>query len=312
VSESVAPFATQALLEAAWGRRAALHDDPELDVYRLFHGHGDGAPGCTIDRIGEGWVATGPEAWLAALPELVAAAGQTPAWLIGRARPGPGVPRMLLGAQPPERLTVTEHGLCFELEPMASRNVGLYLDTRHARRWIREQSKGRLILNLFAYTGSLGVAAAVGGARGVTHMDMQKRALRRIRTNLELNGQRADGRDLMHGDLYAHLRKMAKGSRRFDGIILDPPPQVPGRGAHRPAGQDYETLLPATLPLLSPDGWLLCFFSRRNKSQDACERAILDTAGLPLEVMVRGTSGEDYPENDPSAKLAFSAFSWKS
>ncbi len=306
--ESAAPFATRAGLEAAWARRAALHEDPDLDVYRLFHGHGDGAPGCTLDRLGEGWVATGPEAWLAELPALLREMGQAPAWLIGRARPGPGTPRLLLGSQPPERVTVTEHGLQFDIEPMASRNVGLYLDTRQARQWIREHSAGRLILNLFAYTGSLGVAAAAGGARGVTHMDMQKRALRRVRTNLELNELRVDARDLIAGDLYVHLRRMAKGSRRFDGIILDPPPQVPGRGAHRPSGQDYETLLPATLPLLSPGGWLLCFFSRRNQSQATCEAAIQDAASVPLEVIHRGTSGDDFPEADANAKLSFSAF----
>ena len=67
---------------------------------------------------------------------------------------------------------VEEQGLTFALEPLAAQNLGLFLDARPVRRWLMDHSQGRLVLNTFAYTGSLGVAACRRRA-GCVQVDLQ-------------------------------------------------------------------------------------------------------------------------------------------
>ena len=51
-------------------------------------------------------------------------------------------------------------------------DTGLFLDHRNTRARVREESGGKRVLNLFAYTGSFTVAAATGGARSTTSVDL--------------------------------------------------------------------------------------------------------------------------------------------
>ncbi len=67
---------------------------------------------------------------------------------------------------------VTEYGAKFLVNLRDYLDTGLFLDHRLTRRAIAEQSKGKAVLNLFAYTGTASVHAALGGARSVTTVDM--------------------------------------------------------------------------------------------------------------------------------------------
>jgi 23S rRNA (cytosine1962-C5)-methyltransferase len=296
------------MLEAL-DRREPLQADGRQSAYRVFHGYTEGCPGLCVDRFGDALVAThGAELeadglnWIEPL-----VARLSPSLVVAKARRGLD-PRLIRG-QAAETLQVVDTGLTFEIEPMARRNVGLYLDARPARTWLRENSEGRRVLNLFAYTGSLGLAAAAGGARWVMHVELQKRQLRRAKRNHDLNGLPIDDRNLIREDLYKYLRRAGKKKRlQVDGVILDPPPMVPGRGSHRPPGQDYATLVPLATPLLSVGGWLLCFFHRHERTRADAEAEVLRASTVPLEVLWRGTSGVDFPEDDPQAKLRFTAF----
>jgi 23S rRNA (cytosine1962-C5)-methyltransferase len=297
-----------ARLRGAWDRRQFLHDDPAHTAYRLFHGHGDGCPGLNVDRLGDTVVIRHTVELAPRLDEILSALGTRGAPSLTLATLGPGrAPAVLRGEPVPHTLTVLDNGLRFQVEPLAHRSAGLYLDARPARRWLLEHSRDRRVLNLFAYTGSLGIAAAAGGARWVTHLELQKRQLRRIKANLQLNGLPVDDRNLISADLYSYLRRR-RGEATVDAIVLDPPPVVPARGTHAPSGQDYETLVPLAMPWLAPGGWLLCFFHHRGKALEACEAEVLAGAGRRVQVLWRGTSGADFPEQSPDAKLRFTAF----
>ncbi len=295
-------------LDAAWQRRAALHEARDLDVYRLVHGHGDGLPGLNIDRLG-----TCAVVWMHGdqpydLNEVVA-------WLEARMAPaavlhkGPGVPRggvCVKGVLPAEELVVDEFGLRFALEPLAAQNMGLFLDARPARQWLRAHSEGRLVLNTFAYTGSLGVAARAGGARGCVQVDLQRAQLVRARRNHELNGQVVDDRDLMRADC---LRWLRRSKRRIDALVLDPPPRLPGNRSGDP--QAWRSLVRHGAALLEPGGWILGLLNRRGLTRAHWEARVLEAAedvGVTLEVFWRGQSGLDFAEDDPEAILRMTAF----
>ncbi|MBL4846232.1 MAG: class I SAM-dependent methyltransferase [Planctomycetes bacterium] len=294
-------------LRVAWERRGELHDSTRT-AYRLFHGYEEGCPGLSVDRLGDALVLTHLPEHEGRLSEVVdvLAAEFSPRYVVSKLRRGRGEPKLIQGEEIPSELEVREGSLRFLVEPLARRNPGLYLDAFPARRWLLENSQDRRVLNLFAFTGSLGIAAAVGGARGVIHVELQKRQVRRIQRNLALNDLHVDGRDLVREDLYAYLRRALRKEASFDGVVLDPPPQVPNRPPG--AGQDYGTLARLAGPLLSPGGWLLCFFHRRDKPRSEYEQEVLEASPAPLEILWRGTSGVDFPEANVESKLRFTAF----
>ena len=84
-----------------------------------------------------------------------------------------------VGEPAPESMVVSEAGLRFEACLSDGWDTGLYVDQRDNRQRVRRQAKDKNVLNLFCYTGSFTVAAASGGARSTTSVDLSRRALSR-------------------------------------------------------------------------------------------------------------------------------------
>ncbi len=306
---------------AAWRARAALHDaadrsDSPQNAYRVFHGHHDGLKGLNIDRLGDSCLVSLKRDLAHHLPAIrsgIEACHRFARIVVRTHRrrnynPQPLSITPLAGDLPGAAIEVRDNGLRFLVDLTAAANPGLFLDTRPARGWLLDNCRGRRVLNLFAYTGSLGVAAAAGGARSVTHVDHSATALAGARANHELNGLPIDDRDLLQGDLYDHLPRAVRAGKTFDGIILDPPPQLTRSKGRRPRWQDYPKLTKLTTALLAPGGWLLCFFHRYECTREAYEAEVLANSRCQLEVRWRGASGEDFPEFDAEEKLRLTAF----
>ena len=120
-----------------------------------------------------------------------------------------------------ETMTVQEGPLKFEVNLHKYLDTGLFLDHRPLRRQIMRESAGKKVLNLFCYTGSLSVAAAVGGATEVTSIDMSNPYLQWARRNFILNQQDYKAHRFLQADVIAGLREPV--AERWDIIILDPP-----------------------------------------------------------------------------------------
>lgn len=304
-------------LREAWRRRQSLHDNPEIDVYRIFHGFTEGCVGLDIEKFGtiaviwNGLEQFEPEVVRHTLLEL-----DDFETIVVKPVPHrntqPTVDNVVClhgGTTPAQTETdVREYGLRFRVQPFAAENTGLFLDARPARQWIREHSRGRRVLNLFAYTGSLGIAAAAGGAVAVTHVDGKQNALERARANHALNDLPIDDRSLFRGNIYTHLPRAIRHGQRFDAVILDPPPKPPRIKGHKPKGQDYSTLARFATDLLDDGGWLLCFFSRFDQSRQEYEAEVAAAGDGRLQPSWRGASGDDFPEANPESKLRLTAW----
>ncbi len=119
------------------------------------------------------------------------------------------------------KAVVREGPLRFEVNLGPYLDVGLFLDHRVTRRWVRERSSGKRVLNLFAYTGAFTVAAAVGGASRTVSVDLSRRYLDWARRNLDLNHV-SGAHELLESDVLAFVRGGPR--ERYDLIICDPPP----------------------------------------------------------------------------------------
>ncbi|MBL7747955.1 MAG: class I SAM-dependent methyltransferase [Chitinophagaceae bacterium] len=117
---------------------------------------------------------------------------------------------------------VEENGLKFIVNLSDYLDTGLFLDHRITRQMVREQSKGKRVLNLFAYTGSFSVYAAAAPATEVITVDLSKTYLNWAEKNLQLNGFNDAGKyRFIHADVKQYLKQLPSGY--FDIIVMDPP-----------------------------------------------------------------------------------------
>src|SRR5690606_34305272 len=140
-------------------------------------------------------------------------------------------------------------------------DTGLFLDHRPMRLRIAEEARGKRFLNLFCYTASATVHAAVGGARRTTSVDLSKTYLDWARRNLALNG-------------LSDLHQLVQDRGEYDLIVLDPPTFSNSKRMDDvfDVQRDHVQLLDMAMARLAPGGVL--YFSnnfRRFKLDPALE-----------------------------------------
>lgn len=149
-----------------------------------------------------------------------------------------------------------EHSLNYKIDFGAGYSVGLFIDQRENRRFVR-QTKPRRLLNCFAYTCSFSIAAASVGAQTV-NVDLSKKSLARGKENFALNSLPPNDHKFMADDVMSILPRLARKGEKFDMIILDPPTfSRSHRGRVFHVQDDFEDLLSAALELASRDCHIL-------------------------------------------------------
>jgi 23S rRNA (cytosine1962-C5)-methyltransferase len=161
-------------------------------------------------------------------------------------------------AQRDEEVEVQEGPLRFWVNLSDRLDTGLFLDHRNTRMLVRAEAAGRRMLNLFGYTGSFTVAAASGGARSTTTVDLSATYLDWARRNLEVNGISGPAHELVRADCLRWMADAARGRERWDLIVLDPPAHSTSKGMRGDFNvqRDQSRLLSGALALLAPGGVL--------------------------------------------------------
>ncbi len=122
---------------------------------------------------------------------------------------------------------VREGELVFEVRPGMHQNAGLFLDMRLLRAWLQANSVDRNVLNLFAYTCSLSVAALAGGANSVTNVDISKTSIVWGNENHKLNKQDSRCIKVIPHNIF-HSWGRIKQHGRYDTVLIDPPTKQRG------------------------------------------------------------------------------------
>jgi 23S rRNA (cytosine1962-C5)-methyltransferase len=166
---------------------------------------------------------------------------------------------------------VTEHDLKFGIDFGAGYSVGLFVDQRENRRFVRE-IKPQRILNCFAYTCSFSVAAASVGAQTV-NVDLSKKSLERGRQNFSLNSLSSNGHQFIAEDVRLVLRRLARRREKFAVVILDPPTfSRAKRGDAFHVERDFEDLLLAAMEVTERDTRILLSTNCETMNEQALER----------------------------------------
>ena len=327
------------LLAAAFDARAGLlvrlHAE-QTDAYRLFHGSVEGHPGLTVDRYGElllvqcfhSPLATQALAALRAfyaerLPGLALVYNDRSQANSRIANPLP--PEEIDAATLPRQMH--EMGVAYRIVGRhAGQDPWLFLDLRAARRRVMHEARGKSLLNLFAYTCGVGIAAAKAGARFVVNVDFAESSLSIGKESARLNSLPVRPR-FVKCDAFAAMRQYSGlgQAQRVRGKLMPPFPQLerqafdlvfldPPRYARSPFGvvdlvNDYAAVFKPALLCVAEGGTLICSNNvadvRRDAWLDQLQRSAAK-AGRPIREMEWILPEADFPSSDgqPPLKIA--------
>jgi 23S rRNA (cytosine1962-C5)-methyltransferase len=152
---------------------------------------------------------------------------------------------------------VLENGIWYSINLLLNQDSSLYLDTRNLRSWLVKHAAGWKVLNTFAYTGSLGLAALAGGAQQVEQVDLDAKFLALARQGAALNRLDLGRMNLRSTDFFDSVARLKREKALFDCVIVDPPFfSVTQRGRVNLL-QDSQRLINKVRPLVKDGGYLV-------------------------------------------------------
>ena len=261
------------------------------DTFRIVNDLGDGLPGVCVDRYADFAVLSlsSDEAGerRQELADLLHEFGARGVYVKQRARAdlrreahaelAPKAP--IAGEASDAPLIVHEGSAKFGITLDEGLSCGLFVDQRDNRARIAALCGGRNVLNLFSYTCSFSVVAALASAARVTSVDLSGHALARGRENFLLNGLDPAAHAFVQTDALDWLLRAAKRGEKFGVVILDPPSfSTSGKGKTFRVADGYQGALERVFAVLEPDGRVLAVTNHRKTSPLAFRKIAHDAA----------------------------------
>jgi 23S rRNA (cytosine1962-C5)-methyltransferase len=161
--------------------------------------------------------------------------------------------------------TVVEYGVKFRVNLTDYLDTGLFLDHRETRQLVAKACKGKSLLNLFAYTCSFSVHAAMHGAIATKSVDMSNTYTDWGRENFILNGIPLKKHTIVREDCLKFLKEAQHHKERFGVVVIDPPTISRSKKMESlfDVQEDYLQLIKLSLGLLESDG--VIYFSTNSR-----------------------------------------------
>jgi 23S rRNA (cytosine1962-C5)-methyltransferase len=324
------------LIDQAWQNRSDLKvqwQKEQSDCYRIFHGTNEGLPGTTLDRYGsllilqtfhqplsESQLEQATEFAKQEFPKL---------HLIYNDRSKSNSRIQNNPRSDDERNTTPieayELGIKYRIQGRhQGQDPWLFLDLRAGRRYIKAQSKGKTVLNLFSYTCGIGTAAAMGGAKRVVNVDFAGSALAVGIENARLNNLKQV--EFIQSDVFPAIKQFAnipisvrRGKKlpaypkhepeQFDIVFLDPPRWAKSAFGNVDLVRDYQSLFKPSLLATKDGGQLICCNNVAQVDRDEWIESLTRCAmktGRPLKSIKILLPDSDFPTPDgnPPLKIA--------
>ncbi len=321
IEEGVDPFASDvslvSRLRAGLWRRAAVLADEGTDLVRLVNEGGDDVPGLAVDRYGDFAVAHGyasldiaakERVWMAiaqafGVRGVYAKFRPKQANTLVDTRRDDVAPSRPVWGEPYEgdTLTVSEHSVRYVTRLGDGLSTGIFLDQRENRRWLREEARGRSLLNLFAYTGAFSVAAAVGGAARSLSVDASRSAIGWLREHLAVNEDTVRDRAAHEGvcaEVFGWLDGAKARKDHFDLVVCDPPSYSFAKDGPRWTERDWPVLAASVFAVCGASSRALFCSNHRGISPAKFEAMVLDgarRAGVTIAAIESVAVCEDHP-----------------
>ena len=207
------------------------------------------------------------------------------------------IERETYGAELKERIVCKEDGLNFSIDLHNNQNPGLFLDMKNGKKWIKENSHGKSILNLFSYTCSVSVYALAAGALNVLNIDQKKTFLNIGRENHRINN--LDGvSEYRNWDVKKSINQIGKKGP-FDIMFCDPPSN---QGKSFYYKTDYSKIIQKASKLLKKGGYFVACLNTPFEKTEFIHNMFKDDS-LNWEFISTLHSSSDYSEIDKEEGL---------
>ncbi|MGT2949740.1 SAM-dependent methyltransferase [Streptococcus cuniculi] len=291
----------QALLLEARQKRQSYEHSPLTTAYRLFNQDGDGFGGVTIDRYQDYAVFSWYNEYIYSIKDEIVAAFQAVypdvlgAYEKIRFKGLDYESAYLYGDEAPEELTVFENGVAYQVFLNNGLMTGIFLDQHEVRGALVDGlAAGKSLLNMFSYTAAFSVAAAMGGARETTSVDLAKRSKELSEAHFQANGLAVDQHRFIVMDVFEYFKYAKRKGLTYDVIVLDPPSFARNKKQTFSVAKDYHQLIAQSIEILSPKGIIIASTNASNvpiekfkkeieKGFGRCKHRYLETYRLPSD-----------------------------
>lgn len=280
--------------------------NPEINVYRLVHGEGDGLPGLIIDyyngvavmqqhSLGFYKIRKEISSILAELlgDQLVAIYDKSEGTLPHMADVNPKN-EFLYGNSGPA--SVIENGYKFRIDWTTGQKTGFFIDQRDNRKLIEKYSDGRDVLNMFGYTGGFSVYA-MKNASLVHTVDSSFSAIELANENIKLNFGEDKRHEAIKTDAFEYLENIKD---KYDLIILDPPAFAKHNNVLSNALQGYKRLNIKAIEQIRPGGIIFTFSCSQVVSRENFRKSVFAAAantGRNVRILHQMSQPPDHPVN---------------
>ncbi len=206
---------------------------------------------------------------------------------------------LLSGTVRPGRFPVKEFGAEYLVQMENTKHPGLFLDHAPLRLWLKQSQKGKSVLNLFSYTGSLSIAAGLGEASKVTTLDLSKPTIEWAKENWTHSHLTPETGDFIYGDVFEWLPKFKKRGEQFDTILCDPPSFSRSKNGVFSTNKDSGRLHEQIFPILKSGGVLVTSINSENYSERNFLKDI-EGAASKTGAQIRILKSIDLPESFPT------------
>ncbi len=254
----------------------------QTNAYRLIYGESDRLPGLIVDQYDRTLVMQTlsygmdrRKEWLADI--LVGETGAKAVYLRNdaKSRQLEGLPfeQGFLHGGGPMQVEIQEASARFVVDIARGQKTGWFCDQRENRLAAARLATGAEILEGFCHSGAFGIHAALAGAASVEGIDVSQDTLMLAREHARLN--RVEGRCTYRAaDAFDELRRLVKGGRRYDMVILDPPAFARSKQAVPRALAGYKDVNLLGIKLVKPEGFVVTSSCSHPVSEDDLWQAI--------------------------------------
>jgi 23S rRNA (cytosine1962-C5)-methyltransferase len=280
--------------------------DPDLNVYRLIHGEGDGLPGLIVDyyngvavmqlhsvgfhRIRKEIVSILTDLMKDQISAVYDKSESTLPHMSGVN----GVNEFLYGNSGP--VIVTENGYKFKIDWTTGQKTGFFIDQRENRKLLGRYTEKKNVLNMFGYTGGFSVYAMQNAAL-VHTVDSSFPAVEMAKENIKLNFEDDSRHEAFQLDAFEYLNNIKD---TYDVIILDPPAFAKHHNVLGNALQGYKRLNIKAIEQIKPGGIIFTFSCSQVVTKENFRKSVFAAAantGRSVRILHQLNQPPDHPVN---------------
>ena len=191
-----------------------------------------------------------------------------------------------------------ENGIRYKIDYALGQKTGFFIDQKDNRKLVCEMSKGKKVLNTFAYTGGFSLSAIKGGAKEVVSVDISSRAVAICESNAKENFPQSSIHRGETADVLKYLDDIEQG--RYDLIILDPPAFAKHQRHTQQALKGYRAINRKAIEKIASGGLLFTFSCSQAVSSEDFNTMVFSCAALSgrkVRIIKRLEAGLDHPQS---------------